>query len=290
MDNEKMTMEDLDEQCHISDVSTLDYTIISDAFFKDTECESMEVVTPGAADYIVLASFDSIKEDASSRAFPLPVSLNHLTARRIFDIIPDHSSIECSDPKEFLANLSVLQPTFERDLTKEDEDALGSLLNSLYTPLCSSARTSTPSVPKKEIPAEGESVVEESEKGCKCQKYNCLSGYCDCLSGENVCGSACRCIACKNRRDNLEEVKGADSNITARTDFGRGKKKSSGNIRRGCKCAVPGCARNYCFCRKNNRRCSDLCECTDCENKGKPPDSKKRREIFILIKVKPPQC
>lgn len=287
MDSEKKTMEDFDEQLHASDVSTLDYTNMDEMFLKDTECEPAKAVVPDPIDYSALhASFDSIMEDASSRVLSLPFSLNYFAQHRIFDINPGESSVQCSDPKEFLANPPELQLTSEHSLLKADKDAFDRLYKSLCPP--PSPRTSTPPVPKKEIPAENECHGEVKRK-CKCEARSCLSGYCECFSDGGVCGSACLCTGCRNRKENLEEITEAKKKTKARTDFGLGGNKPNGKVRTGCKCTDPTCSRNYCFCRKNGRKCSDSCGCTNCGNKGKPPDFGERRGPFIVTRVALPQ-
>ena len=42
---------------------------------------------------------------------------------------------------------------------------------------------------------------------------------------------------------------------------------------KGCKC-VTGCKSRVCGCRKKDIKCSEGCQCTNCENYGLPPQDR----------------
>ena len=42
---------------------------------------------------------------------------------------------------------------------------------------------------------------------------------------------------------------------------------------KGCKC-VTGCKNRVCGCRKKDIKCSEGCQCTNCENYGLPPQDR----------------
>ena len=50
---------------------------------------------------------------------------------------------------------------------------------------------------------------------------------------------------------------------------------------RGCKCAT-GCVTRACGCRKKDTKCTEGCQCTNCQNQGEEIIEEKDDEVAIL--------
>lgn len=109
------------------------------------------------------------------------------------------------------------------------------------------------------------------EKGCKCNKSNCLRLHCSCFSILGFCSQFCKCKNCLNKS---EYNKPRDFVIKkTKMIYKNAFKKKSKKIHingfvinsEGCNCNK-GCINNYCGCKKINGKCSPICKCLNCVN------------------------
>merc|ERR1712150_160813 len=95
----------------------------------------------------------------------------------------------------------------------------------------------------------------QDNKTCTCPKNNCIANYCICYQKGIICKPTCKCAGgCKNTIGNFKY------NEERRKKTGQNKPKS------GCNCQNNNCMKNYCTCKKVNKRCGAECSCKGCEN------------------------
>lgn len=97
--------------------------------------------------------------------------------------------------------------------------------------------------------------MDTNRKGCNCRNSKCQKNYCDCLKMGLVCGpGVCSCQDCHN----TEEKAIHKQNILKKVELTTQTK---------CNCKKSKCLKKYCECHSNGKKCSSLCECTECFNR-----------------------
>ena len=119
--------------------------------------------------------------------------------------------------------------------------------------------------------------VEKPDVICNCPKSRCLKLYCNCFQAGDLCNTFCHCRHCLNTASELvpggklyyarREYKKRDPNT-----FVKEAKKT--RERKGCSCRNSKCIKKYCICFRENKRCTEICSCVACCNKGTIDDSK----------------
>lgn len=108
---------------------------------------------------------------------------------------------------------------------------------------------------------------------CNCEKSKCLRLYCRCFQQGNVCGPACGCRDCLNRKEHAEVKDLARREINEKNPFAFSRKlrrfeRTQEMLHvRGCICKRTQCIKNYCECFASGVGCSRLCKCAGCKNK-----------------------
>lgn len=116
--------------------------------------------------------------------------------------------------------------------------------------------------------------LEPNETCCNCKNSSCIKLYCECFRLNGTCGSSCKCVNCKNTRENpdrtamvrLMSKKAADleplpSQLVVRSDLEI--------TRRGCNCKKSKCSKKYCACYSQGAFCNSGCCCVNCLNAKK---------------------
>jgi hypothetical protein len=68
---------------------------------------------------------------------------------------------------------------------------------------------------------------EQHVTGCHCKNSHCLKKYCECFTGNALCGSNCKCQSCKNYEGSVELLKTREA--SPRLDGSAKKRKESPN-------------------------------------------------------------
>jgi hypothetical protein len=145
-------------------------------------------------------------------------------------------------------------------------------------------------------------------RGCRCRRSKCQQKYCECYGNGFKCTDNCICEECENGKGSgapgqggplspggkaagdtvasqLEAAAAAATGGAAggddATKGGRlvsveGQGPAAIKTLRGCRCRRSKCQQKYCECYGNGLKCTDNCNCEDCENgkggtKGAPP-------------------
>jgi hypothetical protein len=107
-----------------------------------------------------------------------------------------------------------------------------------------------------------------NSQGCKCTKIDCLKMYCECFSKGKLCNERCECHTCCNKDDHREHIYKAQQMANLRHP-GTFKGVPAWVPLRRCTCKKSECKKNYCDCFRAGLKCTEYCECLDCQN-GKP--------------------
>ena len=109
-------------------------------------------------------------------------------------------------------------------------------------------------------------IVTEGRPVCTCAKSHCLKLYCVCFRKGFVCGKECKCVECKNKIQNKEEI-----DLLRQTKLSRKEKTDS--TQTFCNCKMSFCEKSYCPCAREGGGCSAMCKCFNCKN---PHGAKKK--------------
>ena len=94
----------------------------------------------------------------------------------------------------------------------------------------------------------------------RCKKTRCLMMYCSCFAGAAHCKRTCMCVDCANNSEHPRELFAAVQHAVVRS-----------NVKdNGCQCVKSRCAKLYCMCLMQGRKCSPMCLCTECSNMPEP--------------------
>ena len=103
---------------------------------------------------------------------------------------------------------------------------------------------------------------------CNCRKTRCLMMYCACFGNGSRCRTKCRCRDCANDGKHPKEHFSAVQHVLLRNNVKEN----------GCQCVKSRCAKKYCVCMMQGRKCSVMCLCVDCSNMDWRAASSQKRE------------
>ena len=122
---------------------------------------------------------------------------------------------------------------------------------------------------------------------CNCKKSKCLKLYCECFAAGRFCKD-CLCQNCGNMEWNKKVVEETRKAIMQRDPLAfqpkilkfadklaPGADGEAPRHKKGCHCKRSHCLKKYCECFQAGIKCSDLCRCEDCHNRGTGEDGVK---------------
>lgn len=92
--------------------------------------------------------------------------------------------------------------------------------------------------------------------------------YCACFGNGSRCRTKCRCRDCANDGKHPKEHFSAVQHVLLRNNVKEN----------GCQCVKSRCAKKYCVCMMQGRKCSVMCLCVDCSNTDWRAASSQKRE------------
>ena len=119
-----------------------------------------------------------------------------------------------------------------------------------------------------------DNIPDNLEVTCQCKRSECIKRYCECFSLNGFCNKNCKCINCKNVRNNSERRDAIESvKKRGRIRFQKvivttspSSMKVNTHHATGCKCKRSRCEAKYCECFRNGVACSSKCSCENCLN------------------------